>query len=122
MQSTLGSLTSDKLIEPNATDLKGFGLDQPTLDVSVMRKDGKTDRLLIGDDTPNGSGSYAKLAGDARVFTVSSTVKSTLDKRPDDLRDKRLLTFDGDKLSRVELAGKGVPSSSARTGRTSGPS
>src|SRR5947209_2258272 len=60
MQSTLAGLTSDKLIEANATDLKGFGLDQPTLDVSVMRKDGKTDRLLIGDDTPTGAGSHAK--------------------------------------------------------------
>jgi hypothetical protein len=34
-------------------------------------------------------------------------VKSTLDKRPDDLRDKRLLPFDQDKLTRVELAAKG---------------
>ena len=107
MQSTLAGLTADKLIDPKATDLKAFGLAQPTLDVSVMRKDGKTDRLLIGDDTPTGSGAYAKLAGDARVFTVSSLTKTTLDKRPDDLRDKRLLTFDSDKLSRVELTAKG---------------
>jgi hypothetical protein len=34
-------------------------------------------------------------------------VKSTLDKRPDDLRDKRLLPFDQDKLTRVELQAKG---------------
>jgi hypothetical protein len=118
MQSTLGNLTSDNLIEPNATDLKGFGLDQPTLDVSVMRKDGKTDRLLIGDDTPTGSGAYAKLAGDARVFTVGSTVKSTLDKRPDDLRDKRLLTFDSDKLSRVELTAKGATVEFGKNGQS----
>ena len=108
MQTTLGSLTSDKLIEANASDLKSFGLDQPTLDVSVIRKDGKTDRILIGDDTPTGSGAYAKLAADPRVFTVTSMVKSTLDKRPDDLRDKRLLTFDNDKLSRVDLTAKGA--------------
>jgi hypothetical protein len=118
MQSTLGNLTSDKLIEPKATDLKGFGLDQPTLDVSVMRKDGKTDHLLIGDDTPTGSGAYAKLAGDARVFTVPSTVKSTLDKRPDDLRDKRLLTFDSDKLSRVELTAKGAAVEFGKNGQS----
>jgi len=107
MQSTLASLSSDKLIEPNATDLSGFGLNQPTLDVSIVRKDGKTDRILIGDDTPTGSGAYAKLPNDNRVFTVSSTVKSTLDKRPDDLRDKRVMTFDSDKISRVELTAKG---------------
>ncbi len=41
------------------------------------------------------------------MVTVATTVKTSLDKRPDDLRDKRLLTFDSDKLSRVELAAKG---------------
>jgi hypothetical protein len=107
MASTLANLSADKVVEEKAGDLKPYGLDTPTLDVQVARKDGKTDHLLIGDDTPNGSGAYAKLANDGRVVTVSTTTKTSLDKRPDDLRDKRLLTFDSDKLSRVELAAKG---------------
>jgi hypothetical protein len=110
MVSTLANLSADKLVEEKATDLKAYGLDIPTLDVQVVRKDGKTDRLLIGDDTPTGSGAYAKLANaaDARVFTVGSTTKTSLDKRPDDLRDKRLIVFDSDKLTRVELQAKGA--------------
>src|ERR1022692_4591778 len=103
MVSTLSNLTADKVVEEKATDLKPYGLDMPTLDVEIVRKDGKTDRLLIGDDTLNGTGAYAKLANDGKVVTVTTTVKTSLDKRPDDLRDKRLLTFDADKLSRVEL-------------------
>jgi hypothetical protein len=47
------------------------------------------------------------LANDAKVVTVGSFTKTSLDKRPDDLRDKRMLTFDSDKLSRVELTAKG---------------
>ena len=46
------------------------------------------------------------LEGDPRVFTVASYVKTGLDKSLNDLRDKRLLTFDQDKLSRVELIAK----------------
>jgi len=107
MVSTLANLNADKVIEEKATDLKQYGLDIPTLDVQIVRKDGKTDRLLIGDDTLNGSGAYAKLANNAKVVTVGSFTKTSLDKRPDDLRDKRLLTFDADKLSRVELTAKG---------------
>ena len=107
MVSTLANLNADKVVEDKATDLKPYGLDTPTLDVQIIRKDGKTDHLLIGDDTLNGSGAYAKLASDAKVVTVASSVKTSLDKRPDDLRDKRLLTFDSDKLTRVELAAKG---------------
>ncbi len=99
MTSTLANLNADKVVEDKATDLKAYGLDTPTLDVQIIRKDGKTDHLLIGDDTPNGSGAYAKLANDAKVVTVATTTKTSLDKRPDDLRDKRLLTFDSDKLA-----------------------
>jgi hypothetical protein len=95
------------VVEEKAADLKPYGLDTPTLDVQIVRKDGKTDHLLIGDDTPTGSGAYAKLANDAKVVTVGATTKTSIDKRPDDLRDKRLLTFDSDKLSRVELTAKG---------------
>jgi hypothetical protein len=105
--TNLASLNADKVIEEKADDLKPYGLADPTLAITIKRKDGKTDELLIGDDTPTGSGSYAKLPNDARVFTISSFVKSSLDKRPDDLRDKRLLTFDQDKLTRVELQAKG---------------
>ena len=107
MVSALANLNADKVVEEKATDLKPYGLDIPTLDVQIVRKDGKTDHLLIGDDTLNGTGAYAKLANDAKVVTVGTMTKTGLDKRPDDLRDKRLLTFDADKLSRVELAAKG---------------
>src|ERR1017187_6834375 len=108
MMSALANLNADKVVQEKAVDLKQYGLDRPTLDVQIVRKDGKTDHLLIGDDTLNGSGAYAKLANDAKVVTVGTTTKTSLDKRPDDLRDKRLLTFDSDKLSRVELAAKGA--------------
>ena len=107
MASALSSLSADKVIEDKATDLKAYGLNVPTLDVTVTEKDGKSEELLIGDDTPTGSGAYAKLANNPRVFTVASFTKSTFDKTPDDLRDKRLMTFDSDKITRVELQAKG---------------
>jgi hypothetical protein len=105
--NSLSNLNADKVIEEKASDLKPYGLADPTLTISIKRKDGKSDEVLIGDDTPNGSGAYAKLPNDPRVFTVGSFVKSGLDKRPDDLRDKRLVMFDQDKLTRVELQAKG---------------
>ncbi len=107
MVSALANLNADKVVEEKAADLKPYGLDRPTLDVQIVRKDGKTDHLLLGDDTLNGTGAYAKLANNAKVVTVGANTKTSLDKRPDDLRDKRLLTFDSDKLSRVELTAKG---------------
>jgi hypothetical protein len=107
--SNLSVLNADKVIEEKAGDLKPYGLTDPTLTIDIKRKDGKTDQLLVGDDTPTGSGAYAKLASDPRVVTIASFVKTSLDKKPEDLRDKRLLTFDQDKLTRVELQAKGAP-------------
>jgi hypothetical protein len=63
--------------------------------------------LLVGDEAPAGGGSFAKLEGDPRVFTIASYNRSSLDKTAQDLRDKRLLTFDSEKLTRVELTAKG---------------
>src|ERR1035441_8882922 len=60
MVSTLSSLNADKLIEDKAADLQPYGLNIPTLDVTIVRKDGKSNELLIGDDTPTGSGAYAR--------------------------------------------------------------
>jgi len=105
--TNLSNLNADAVIEENASDLKQYGLADPTLDITVKRKDGKTDELLIGDDTPTGAGAYAKVAGSPKVVTIASFVKTSLDKKPEDLRDKRLLTFDQDKITRVDLQAKG---------------
>lgn len=106
MLSTLSSLSSDRLVESKAANLGQYGLADPTLKVDITKKDGKTQELLIGDDTPTGSGAFAKLDNDPRVFTVATYNKTSIDKGPKDLRDKRLLTVDSDKVSRLELIGQ----------------
>jgi Domain of unknown function (DUF4340) len=103
MASTLSSLSSDRLVEDKAGDLKQYGLAEPALQVSITEKDNKIQRLLVGDETPTNSGAFARLDGDPRVFTIASYTKSSIDKGVNDLRDKRLLTIEPDKVSRVEL-------------------
>ena len=104
--NSLTSLNAEEVVEDKASNLRQYGLDSPSFELTVAKKDGKTQRLLIGDDTPTGGNVYAKLADDARVVSMNSSTKSTLDKTAQDLRDKRLLTFDSDKLTRVELTSK----------------
>jgi hypothetical protein len=106
MLSTLSALSSERLIEEKASNLADYGLAQPTVEVDVTEKDNQTQRLLIGDNTPAGNAAYVALAGDPRVFTLASYSKTSLDKSAKDLRDKRLLVFEQDKLSRVELVAK----------------
>ena len=104
--STVASLESERLVDEKSSDLRRYGLQQPSLELDVTEKDGKMQCLLLGDDTPAGSAVYAALAGDPRVFTVASYHKTTIDKNVNDIRDKRLLTVSPDKVSRMEIAGK----------------
>lgn len=115
--SSADSVSADKTVEDTATDLGQYGLANPQLKVTVTRKDGKTNSLEIGDDTPTNSGAYAMASGNPHVYTVASYVKSSLDKGLNDLRDKRLLTFDTDKLTRVGLAAKGEPVEFGKNGQ-----
>jgi hypothetical protein len=104
--STLSSLNAERLVEDKASDLKQYGFEHPAVEVDITEKDNKTQRLLLGDETPAGSAVYAMLAGDPRVFTMASYSKTSIDKSLNDLRDKRLLTVSPDKISRLELVRK----------------
>jgi len=100
--STLSTLSADRVVEDKAADRKQYGLEQPAAEVDLG-----TRQLMLGDDTPAGGDVYAAVAGDPRVFTVSSSTKTSLAKSLNDLRDKSLLTLNPDKVSRVELLKKG---------------
>ena len=104
--STLSSLNSERLVEEKATNVGQYGLADPKLEVDITDKNNAARKLLIGDDTPTGSGAYVQLAGDPRVFTIASFTKTSLDKGLNDLRDKRLITADADKITRLELTVK----------------
>jgi hypothetical protein len=101
--STVSSLSADRLLEDKAPNLSSYGLANPALEVDVTLKDNRTQKLLVGDKTPSGNAYYAVLGGDPRLFTIASYDKTNLDKSAGDLRDKRLLTADFDKVSQIEL-------------------
>jgi len=104
--ATLSSLSSDRLVEEKASNLSQYGLAEPSLEADLTAKDNKTYKVLIGDSTPTGNAVYAKLDGDPRVFTIASYSRNSSDKSVNDVRDKRLLPVDQDKISQVELTGK----------------
>jgi hypothetical protein len=102
----ISPLESDRVIEEKASDLKTYGLAEPAVEVSATGKDGKSQKLLLGDDLPTGGSSYAMLTGDPRVFLISSSSKSNLDKGVKDLQDKRLLPVDFNNISKIEIVSK----------------
>lgn len=111
-QDTVSSMLYDlapmdgaTLIADKPADLKQFGLADPEAQVTATSKDGKANTILLGDETPTGDSAYVMLSGDNKVYSVSKNSKANLDKSLADLRDKRLMPVDFDKISSVEIGG-----------------
>jgi hypothetical protein len=102
MLATVHPLTSERVIEDNASDLAQFGLSDPAVEVD-FDADGKTTRLLLGDATPVGDAVYALAAGDPRIFTAPASAKTSLDKSENELRDRRLVPVDASAVQGLQL-------------------
>ena len=107
LAGSLASLNADRVIDEHPASLDVFGLSTPMEEIDVMLKGGKTTKLLLGADTPAATGTYAKIESDPKVYTVPTYTKTGFDKTVNDLRDKRLMTFNQDKLTSVAIASKG---------------
>jgi hypothetical protein len=103
--SNLASVTVERVVDENPSNLGDYGLKEPVVRVSFKQKGEKSLRTLdLGSKTPTGSDLYAKLPNEKRVFLVQSYLDSTFNRQPFDLRDKRILAVDRDKVDRVEIA------------------
>ncbi len=110
ISSLLNSLTGadvDQVVDPHPPNLKDFGLDPSAfaLEVSTDARPAKF-TLSLGDETPTSGGVYAQVAGNPRVLTLASYLKTSLEKNLFDLRDKRAHTLDADHLQRIEAVSK----------------
>ena len=114
LTSALAPLTADSVVNNNAADGPKYGLAAPSMTVTVARKGGKSDTIEFGDDAPAGSLVYLERLSDPKIYAVSTSTKTSFDKTVNDLRDKRLLTFNNDKLTSVEVDSKKGPISFAK--------
>jgi hypothetical protein len=104
--SSLESMEIDEVAAETAPKLGDFGLESPRITVGVLLQGASEPlKLLFGDKTPDGSGIYAKLPSQPRVFTVASYVDSAFGKKPFDLRDRDVLHVKRDEIQTLEVHG-----------------
>jgi hypothetical protein len=102
--SNLASLSIQRVVDENPSNLGDYGLREPVAEVSFKAKGAKQFKTLqIGTKTPTGSDMYAKTADDKKVFLVSGYLESSFNRTPFDLRDKKIVTFDREKVDRIEI-------------------
>ena len=71
LAGTMTTITTDRLIDEHPANLEQFGLANSHFSARSQTKDGKTSKVLFGSDNPAGTGTYAKLENDPKVYTVA---------------------------------------------------
>jgi hypothetical protein len=106
--SSLASLEIERIVEEKPASVADYGLDPPRIEVAFKAKGEKEPRRLhIGEKTPTGGDLYARRQGDPRVFLIGSFLENTFNKGTFELRDKRVLTFEREKVDRISVVDGG---------------
>jgi hypothetical protein len=103
LATNIASLEQTRVVDENAGDLAPYGLSEPHIKIAFKAEGGKGGEVHLGDKTPTGGDVYAVMAGSKKVFLVSSYLDTTFDKKPFDLRDKRVVKFERDKVDALEV-------------------
>ena len=101
---SLSSIWAESVIDENPADLSLFGLDNPSGRVLIGDSDGKNVEIIFGNYTPSRTSYYIMLAGEPKVYTLSSYSSDMLRFSLDSIRDKGLMMYlDPRELSRFIL-------------------
>ena len=94
-----------RTVEEEPEDLALYGLDEPALKLAATLKDeGKTPTLLFGKENPTNTAFYAKTEAEQPVFLVQRYVKTSMDKKLYDLRNKKVADVKKDEVQALQLA------------------
>ncbi len=80
-----------------------FGLSPAKSGLRLKTKAGKEYAIDFGNSNPTGSLTYAAIPGKQEVFLVSNAAASAVDKKPDDLRNHKILSFDQPDVQSLNL-------------------
>jgi hypothetical protein len=109
VKAILATLTSARTTRTldDVTDLAPFGLDKGDPTVTIHTAAGPQPAIVLGKNLTTAQGKGYVKVGDGKVAITASTVRSSLNKQPKDLRDKQILTFQDDDVSRVDIVSAG---------------
>lgn len=100
----LAGLDITRVVDENPTDVKDYGLDAPSIEVTFKSNGGKPGgKLLIGGKTATGGSLYARKDDEKRVVLIGEYNSSTFNKATFDLRDKAIVTFDRSKVDALDV-------------------
>jgi uncharacterized protein DUF4340 len=100
----LGGAKVKEFVAENPPSLEPYGLDKPWRVTLVTGKDKeRASRTLLLGKVEAGKGVYAMRAGESSVLLVPDDVWTALPKNVATLRDKAVVQFDRDKVTRLDV-------------------
>jgi hypothetical protein len=104
---SLASLRIERVVEKEAKDLAAYDIPKIEVCLWVKGKDAPV-RLLVGMENPLDKTLFAKRDDDPRVVLLASTLKTTLDKKIFDFRQKDVFKFSADNVKTVRIRAKNI--------------
>jgi len=102
--STLADAEVQKTLDQLPPNLADFGLDKPTVTIKLALKDGsQPPPIVVGKNTAIGGKVYVRKDDEPKLYLTTSSLGFGLNKQAKDLRDKTLLSYNDDDVSRVEI-------------------
>src|SRR5438445_12378893 len=102
--STLTDAEVQKTLDQLPPNLAAFGLDKPTVTVKLTLKDGsQPPPLAVGKNTAIGGKAYVRKDDEPKLYLSTSALGFGLNKQANDLRDKTILAFKDEDVTRVEI-------------------
>lgn len=99
----IATMKIEKVASDTITDLSGFGIVTPEAEV-IAKTPYSEYRILIGGESPVGSGRYVRIDNESKILIVSRvSVWEFLGKSANDLRDKQVLSSNGDEIKRIKF-------------------
>jgi hypothetical protein len=107
--STLTDAEVQRTLDDMPQDLSPFGLDKPTVTARLTLADGsQPPPVSVGKNTAIGGKTYVRKGDQPKLYLTSSSIGFGLNKQVKDLRDKQLIAFQDDDVTRVEIRPQGA--------------
>jgi hypothetical protein len=98
-------LKIERIVEKEKADLKKYEIPKKEVSLWVKGKD-QPIKILIGMENPIDNSLYAQKEGDPRVVLLASTLKSSLEKKLFDFRQKDIFKFETGEAKTIKLQAK----------------
>jgi hypothetical protein len=100
--NSLTSARRERVIAENPADYTPYGLDPPAATV-IFSHSGRSDTLHVGNKNATGTYVYVRLASSPEVLLTTTSIKYNAEKKLMDLRNKDVLTYQTNDVTKMEF-------------------